>query len=456
MPLPPSKRVSVKRSNPHDYPVVAIVGRPNVGKSTLFNRLIGRRRSIVHHESGTTRDFIQEVISWRGNDFLLVDTGGVQFAAAKTLESSIDEQARQFLTRADILLWVVDLQSGPAPLDYDLADILRRSEKNIIVVPNKADRGTQGADADVFMRMGFKEMIPVSAMHGHGTGELLDAVVTRLPLNEQREVLKPDFYIAIVGEPNAGKSTFLNQILSEDRAIVSEIPGTTRDSIEEIIPWRGKTIGLIDTAGMRARSKQKEVSGFFSMSRTREAIQKADIVLLFFDAERGFLESSKRIARLICDEGKGLVLVANKWDKVDRGESRYEEILKKWLPFLGKPRMAFVSALEGKNLEAPLDSALELWKFYCANVATKSLNDFLKWVSAKNPPPPTVKLKFMVQYKTRPPSFTIFAKNRKRIPVEYFLYLRNRLVERYKLEGIPIVLHFKEAEAQEKEGAGKS
>jgi len=448
MPFPPLK----PRPGEPVYPVVAIVGRPNVGKSTLFNRLVGRRRAIVHHESGTTRDFIEEVISWRSKEFLLVDTGGVHFAAKKTLESAVEAQARRILQDADILLWVVDLQSGPAPLDHDLAEILRRSGKNVIVVPNKADRGTQDAEAAIFMRLGFKEMIPVSALHGHGTGELLDAVAGRLPVKAIQQALKPDFYIAIVGEPNAGKSTFLNQILKEERAIVSEMPGTTRDVIEELIPWRERWIGLLDTAGMRARSKQKEVSAFFSMSRTREAIQKADIVLLFFDAERGFLESSKRIARLICDEGKGLVLVANKWDKVRGAKNRYEEILKKWLPFLGKPRMEFISALDGANLEGPLDAALALWKLYCSNIPTKSLNDFLKWVSAKNPPPPTVKLKFMVQYGTRPPSFSLFVKNMKRIPAEYFLYLRNRLVERYKFEGIPVLIHWKEAEYKEKEG----
>lgn len=433
-------------------PIVAIVGRPNVGKSTLFNRLVGRRRAIVHHESGTTRDFLEETISWKGRSFRVMDTGGVQFSTGKTLQSAIEAQARKILNQADILLWVVDLQTGPQPLDYDLADVLRRTRKRVLLLPNKADRGDRYSDSVAFSKLGFKEIIPVSALHGHGTGELLDAVVQFLPDIQFAAVAKPDFYIAIVGEPNAGKSTFLNQIVEHERAIVSEIPGTTRDSIEEIIGWRGRPIGLIDTAGMRVRSKMKEVSGFFSMSRTREAIQKADIVLLFFDAERGFLEGSKKIARLISDEGKGLVVVANKWDKVKGSKERYEAILKKWLPFLGKPRMEFVSSLEGTNIRAPLDAAVEVWKLYGSTIPTKSLNDFIAWLMMRNPPPPTVKFKFMVQYATRPPSFSLFTKNRKRIPDEYFLYVRNRLVEHFGLEGIPVVIHLKDSAAAEKEG----
>ncbi len=426
-------------------PRIAIVGRPNVGKSTLFNRLLGYRKAIVHKESGTTRDYVRETFSWLGRTFCLVDTGGFEFATRQTLQSGIEKQVEQAISDSDLLLWVVDVSTGPLPLDERLAEKLRRSHKKVFLVINKADNPAKDFHDSNFFRLGIADMFPVSALHGLGTGELLDRIVHEFPHREDTKMVDPLFTVAIVGEPNSGKSTYLNQLLKQERVLVSDLPGTTRDSIEEVIVWEGKSVQIIDTAGLKARSKVKEVAAFFSLARTREAIQKADVVLLFFDAARGFLKNSKTIARLIYDEGKACILVANKWDLVKGFKNEYELALKRGSRFLEFFTIVFISALNRQGIENPIEKAYVLWRASQRKIPTKDLNKFLKIATEKNPPPPTLKFKFLVQKGSKPPSFVLFAKHRNRLPESYFLYLENQLVRYFGFEGIPIRIFVREA-----------
>ncbi len=439
---------------PPFFPIVVIVGRPNVGKSTLFNRLVGRRKAIVHEVSGTTRDFIRDTVSWNGKFFSLVDTGGIQFAKPGTLQVLIESHAQRTITQADLILWVVDAQAGPQPLDEALANTIRLSNKKTLMVANKADNSIQGSEISSFFKYGFKDILPVSALHGHGTGELLDQIVGELPSAEFQEIKKPLFTLALVGEPNCGKSTYLNQILHEERAIVSDEAGTTRDAIEEQFKWKGKLINLIDTAGLRARSKIKDSVVLFSLARTRDAIQKSDVALLFFDVTADFTKNSKSIARLISDSNKACILVANKWDLVQASKTLYESRFKKQNPFLAPFRLEFISALRGTDIYKPLEDAMNLWEACQKRISTRELNDFIGKVTSRKMPPPTVKLKFIVQTGVKPPTFNLFVKHPKKLDENYLLYLRNQIVKHFAFEGMPVHIHIKDAGQTQRRSGG--
>ncbi|HNV86694.1 MAG TPA: ribosome biogenesis GTPase Der [Candidatus Omnitrophota bacterium] len=431
---------------PGSLPVVAIAGRPNVGKSTLFNRIVGRRKAIVQKEKGTTRDSIQEAVSWQNKAFLLTDTGGLEFAPKNTLQAAVESQAEEALRNADLILWVVDEQEGIIPLDERIAEKLRRADKKIILVSNKSDSAARDfRDSDCY-RLGIPDVFKVSALHGHGTGDLLDRIAEILPDSDGYSPNPWEFTLAIAGEPNSGKSTYLNRILGKSRALVSSVPGTTRDCITETLSRDGRTIRIVDTAGFRTRDKVKEASTFFSISRTQQAIQESDLVLLFFDATRGFTKTSKVIAGLVRDAGRGVVLVANKWDLSEKGKDSYAEEFKEDIPFLTECPLEFISALNGENIEAPIRSAFALWENYARRISTRALNETLRQILRRKPPPPPAKISFLLQTGVRPPSFVFFCRHLKRIPDHYALYLKNSLSEKFRLGGLPIRIRLKEAD----------
>jgi GTP-binding protein len=424
------------------YPVVTLVGRPNVGKSTLFNRLSGSRVAIVHAAAGTTRDIVRKTISWKGRSFELCDSGGILSAAQDSLQKAVEQQVLRAIRESELIIWVVDVNEGIHPSDQELAPLLRRSAKKVILAANKADHPSPQHGLD-FYRLGFKEVVPVSAIQGHGSGELLDRIASFLPCGAV-ESDKPSMTLAIVGEPNSGKSTFVNALLREERALVSSVPGTTRDALEEHLRWNDQVIALVDTAGMRSRNKIKEPVGFFSLSRTREAIQRADVVLLLFDASAGVTKATKDVFRLIWDSGKGCVLVANKWDLVSVSKKEFEEGLLHAAAFWQGMKLETMSALRGDGVDRPVRAALAIAEISRSKIPTKKLNDFLVRAVRRNAPPPTVKFKYFVQTGINPPAFLLFVKNLRRLPENYVLYFRNRLIQDFKLEGVPVKISVKE------------
>src|SRR5919108_5641571 len=332
--------------------VVAIVGRPNVGKSTLFNRLVGERIAIVEDLPGTTRDRIYAPVEWRGREFSLIDTGGLHDPNAGQMEAAVRRQAETAIREADAVLFVVDAQSGILPVEHDVADLLRRSGKPVLLVANKADSWRGEAQAAEFYELGLPDLLSVSAIQGIGTGDLLDAVVERLPAEEHEEATV-DPRVAIIGRPNVGKSSFLNALVGHERAVVSEIPGTTRDTIDTVIEFDGRRVVLVDTAGIRRRGRIEEGIEKYALLRTAQALERADVAILLTDASEGVTAQDVHIAGYALEAAVGLVLAVNKWDVVDRGSEMTEaaeaDIARE---FHFAPWMAhrFVSAKTGRNV----------------------------------------------------------------------------------------------------------
>jgi len=425
---------------------IALIGRPNVGKSTLFNRLIGRRQSIVQRESGTTRDRVSAVISWTGRKLKLIDTGGMLLGKQDAMQSAIEVQVKDALEEADLLIWVCDITEGVVPLEEKISAFLRKEDKPIILVANKADDPQLFTGTADFYRLGHTNVIPISAMHGYGTGDLLDMAVDLVPEVEPDDSKVSQVSIAIIGEPNAGKSTYLNQLLGRQRTIVSDVPGTTRDAIEEQFEWQGREITLVDTAGYRQKRKIKDAAMFFSMSRTKQAIQAADVVLILFDAETGFTKVTKQMFQFTEQEGKCCVLVANKWDLVEKDPPLYEKELKEFFGFLKHIPMQSISAKNGDNIVGPMSRAVTLWQKSMRKLGTHELNKFLKAMKQRNPPPPTVTFKYITMTGYAPVRFTIYGKGFRRLDTNYRLYIENQLIEKFRLFGLPIRLRFKEEE----------
>lgn len=428
--------------------LVAIVGRPNVGKSTLFNRFYGKRKAIVQKEEGTTRDVIKANISWNDKKMVLMDTGGINFSDKDLIQTQVQKQVDIALREAGIILFVVDFQAGMTALDLRVADKIRKEGKDkTFLVVNKVDDFKSKHRVNEFYELGFERQLWISALHNTGMDDLLDEITQLLPadpLPGSPPQPEHDLSLGIVGEPNVGKSTYFNKLVLTERSIVTNIPGTTRDPVDEIILCKGKRIRLVDTAGYFARKKVKDPSSFFGLSRTREAIQESDVVLLFFDAERGFQAASRMIAKLINDTGKPVVLVGNKWDLVKSSKREYEEALKAKVGFLDDLPFEPVSGLNRINIGRPLEKAVALWEASKTRVAARDLNEFMKKLSISSRMPPAVKINLILQTGSRPPSFTIFAKNSHRMLENFQAYIRKQLIAKYGLQGIPIRLRIKE------------
>ncbi|HYJ12312.1 MAG TPA: ribosome biogenesis GTPase Der [Thermomicrobiales bacterium] len=441
-------------------PIVALVGRPNVGKSTLFNRLIGERRAIVQNEPGTTRDRVYGDADWVGVEFTVIDTGGLmddsEIAVAtnsEDLETYIAEQTRSqasaAIAEADVIVFVVDITRIPTAGDAEIAEMLRRADKPVIVGANKADSVNRREMLFEFYELGLGEPIGISAYHGNGTGDLLDKIVENLPNAEEEEATEGP-RIAIVGRPNVGKSRLLNALLGEERSIVSELPGTTRDSLDTQIEWEGEPLTLIDTAGIRRRGRVEHGIERVSVMRSMRAIDRADVVLLLIDATEDFTAQDLHIAGYVEEQKKGLVVVVNKWDLIEKDSHTMEDYrtrARRQLDFMNYAPVVFISAKLGLRVGQVLDAALQVIEEREKRVSTAQLNKVLKDAVAKHQPPSRpgkwVKFFYATQADVAPPTFLFFCNDPKAIHFSYRRYLENELREAFGFVGTPLRLSFR-------------
>lgn len=429
--------------------IVAIVGRPNVGKSTLYNRLVGGRDAIVDDFAGVTRDRKYGYSDWNGKKFTVVDTGGFVSGSEDVFESAIRSQVRIAVEEASIIVFMVDAATGLTEYDEDIAKMLRRSNKPVFLVVNKVDNPERMLDANEFWSLAFEEVFFVAAVSGSGTGELLDAITEKIA---EEEVLPPDLpKIAIVGQPNVGKSSLTNALLGEERNIVTDIAGTTRDSIHSRYTKFGKDFLLIDTAGMRRKAKVSEDLEFYSVMRAINVIDESDVVILVIDATLGIESQDLNIFRLATERKKGIMILVNKWDLMQKETNTardYEAvILERLRPFSDVP-VLFVSALEKQRIFRAVEIALEINENRRQRIKTSVLNEFLEEVSAKYAPPAyrghLIKIKYMTQLPLYYPAFAFFSNHSKQIPENYRRYLENEMRKKFNLKGVPIALVFKD------------
>ncbi|HEU0168424.1 MAG TPA: ribosome biogenesis GTPase Der [Chloroflexota bacterium] len=430
-------------------PIVAIVGRPNVGKSTLFNRLIGARQAIVEDIPGTTRDRIYGDADWAGRVFSVVDTGGIATDDEDVFTALIEEQAQQAVEDADVIVFMVDARAGVSQADADVAERLRRAEKPVILVANKADTEEQLHASVDFYELGLGEPLAVSASHGLGIGDLLDAVVGRLPA-ELQEDEQDVFKVAIVGRPNVGKSSLLNALLGEERSIVSEVPGTTRDAIDTPIEYEGEQLVLIDTAGIRRRGRVEQGIEKYSVIRSLRAIDRCDAACLVVDAGEMLTAQDVHIAGYVRDASKGLLLVVNKWDLIPKTETtitEYQDEIKRQLNFADWAPSVFISAKTGQRVERVLRAVLKIKEERAKKVSTSELNHIVAEATRRHHPPGDkgrqLKLFYATQAGINPPTFLFFVNDPKLSHWSYMRYLENQLRERLGFEGTAIKLALK-------------
>jgi len=423
---------------------VAVVGFPNVGKSTLVNRLTGSRDAVVHETPGVTRDRKEVVCEWSGHRFLLVDTGGVDIADSSPLTRQVADQARTAIAEADLVLFVVDTRAGITPGDEELAAILRHSHKPIFLIANKIDEPGRESEALEFHRLGLGDPIPLSAVHGHGTGDLLDAIVTRLPGSGPTEAGDDAIRVAILGRPNAGKSSLLNALLGEERVIVSEQPGTTRDSIDTVLKRGDQTFVLIDTAGIRRKQKQRQGVEYYSGLRALQAAERADVVLVLVDASQGVVEHDLSIADIARKSMSSTLVVLSKWDIAEVG---IEEVRERLEPRLRqRPPIVAASAKTKRGVGKVLDRVEELYAKHTARIPTGELNRFLGELREARQPPSRngkrLNLLYGTQTTVRPPRFRFFVNDPGLITRDYGYWVENQLRDRFDLEGVPVPIDF--------------
>jgi len=433
-------------------PTVSIVGRPNVGKSTLFNRLIGERQAIVHDEYGVTRDRHYGESFWNGHDFTVIDTGGYLPDEANVISEGIREQVHIAIEESDVILFVVDVEHGINTLDKSVANLLRRVEKPVLVVVNKSDNEERALNAVEFYELGLEEVFPVSAISGTGTGDLLDRVVELLPEKPEGAVVDKNPRIAFVGRPNVGKSSLMNALLKSERCIVTDIPGTTRDSINSKLHYNGKEYTLIDTAGLRKRAKVKENIEFFSNVRTDRAIRDSDIVILILDAMQGFDTQDKRIIREAEKYNKGIVIALNKWDIVP---DKNTNVLKEFETYIyDRIRtstyipIVSISAMTGMRIERVIDVAEMVIQERRKKISTPKMNDFVQKVLKERQLPmkrgQQLKIQYALQVKSAPPVFKFFMNNPQELPPNYRRFIEHMLRKEFDFTGVPITMVFRQ------------
>jgi GTPase len=423
---------------------VAVVGFPNVGKSTLVNRLTSSRAAVVHETPGVTRDRKELLCEWAGTEFLLIDTGGVDIADPSPITRSIADQARAAVAEADLVLFVVDAQIGITPGDEEVAQILRESRKPVFLLANKIDDPARDAAALEFHRLGLGDPIPLSALHGHGTGDLLDAIVARLPGSGPAQVPEDAIRVAILGRPNVGKSSLLNAILGEERVIVSDVPGTTRDAIDTVFERGGTTFVLVDTAGLRRKRRQRQGIEYYSELRALDAAERADIALVLVDASEGLVDQDLAVADVARKANCATLVVLSKWDvgqvKVEDVRPRLEHRLRQ------RPGMVTVSAKTGRGVARLLDRVEQLFARDTARIPTPQLNRFLEELRAARQPPSRdrrrLNLLYGTQTRTRPPRFRFFVNDPSLVTRDYGYWVENQLRERFELQGVPVSIDF--------------
>ncbi|MEZ4675465.1 MAG: ribosome biogenesis GTPase Der [Caldilineaceae bacterium] len=456
-------------------PVVALVGRPNVGKSTLFNRLIGKRVAIVEDLPGTTRDRIYGETDWNGVGFIVIDTGGLEApseigaarlrqqgalplaSASADFVKPIQNQAQVAIDEADVILFVVDGMEGLTAADADVADVLRLSNKPIFVVVNKTESTERQLNAVEFWNLGLTEPHPISAYHGDGTGDLLDLVVAALPQYPVDYEEEKHIGIALVGRPNVGKSSLLNALLQSERAIVSEMPGTTRDPIDTELTFNGETLVLIDTAGIRRRGSIEAGIEYFSVLRSMRSIDRADVALLLIDAEEGVTAQDAHVAGYVLERHKGLVVIVNKWDALEKDTNTmvtFERQLREELKFLAYVPVIFISAKTTQRVHRVLPAAMEVIEARRHRLTTSEFNTILRTAYDKAMPPSRggrhVRLYYGTQVGTEPPTFVIFVNDPELIHFSYERYIENSIRAYYPFSGTPIRIHFRQRRNEER------
>ena len=430
-------------------PLVALVGRPNVGKSTLFNRLIEERLAIVEDVPGTTRDRIYADAQWGGTTFTVIDTGGLLPEPTDDLVALVRDQVQIAIAEAEVIVFLVDVKEGVIASDLEIAHLLRRSNKPIILAVNKADNESRRQAAVEFYQLGLGEPCPISALHGTGSGDLLDALLNVLP-PRQPEAEAEGIKIAIVGRPNVGKSSVLNTILGQERMIVNEKPGTTRDAVDSFIEWDGQPVTLIDTAGIRRRGRIARGIERYSVIRALRAIQRADVALLLVDAVEGVTAQDAHIAGYIVEELKGVVIVVNKWDLIEKDTYTMEEYtreIRRVLKFIAHAPLVFVSAITGQRVEKAIDVALRVQRARSYRVPTAQLNKLVEDAVSGHSPPSKRGKRLRIYYATQvgiaPPSFIFFVNDPQLVHFSYRRYLVNQLRQAYDFEGAPLRLSFR-------------
>ena len=432
-------------------PIVAIIGRPNVGKSTLFNALAGQQISIVKDTPGVTRDRIYADVNWLNTQFTMIDTGGIEPSTNDLILKSMREQAEMAIEMADVVLFLTDGKTGLVDADYQVADMLRKSRKKVVLVVNKIDNyDKQMMDVYEFYNLGIGDPFPISSIGKIGVGEMLDEIVHLFPENlEEEEDERPR--VAIVGKPNVGKSSIINKLLGENRVIVSDIAGTTRDAVDTAVTWEGREYVFIDTAGLRRKNKIKEEIERYSILRTVSAVERADVVMLVIDATEGITEQDAKIAGIAHDRGRGMIIVVNKWDAIEKDNNsvkKYTNEIRKVLSFLPYAEIVFVSAKTGQRLPKLFDTLEVVIQNHSLRIATGVLNDILAEAVAMQQPPSDkgrrLKIYYMTQVSVKPPTFVIFVNSKKLMHFSYTRYLENKIREAFGFSGTPLKFFVRE------------
>ncbi len=432
-------------------PVVAIIGRPNVGKSTLFNRLVQRRKSIVHDRAGITRDRVYEMVNWAGRSFILVDTGGFIPQSSGKIESAIRRQVELAIEEADLLLLMVDASEELTSIEHEMANLVRRSDKNFILLANKCDNEQREIQSQAFHELGLGEVFPVSALNGRYIGDLLDLILSKIPVKIAiPEADQTHLSLAIVGLPNVGKSSILNALVGAEKAIVTDIPGTTRDSVDTVIKYYGEPVTLVDTAGIRKRRNVSDEVEFYSVLRAYRSIERCNVTLVVVDAVKGFTRQDAIIVRHVIDQKKGLVIALNKWDLVPKETQtahEYEQaIIAKYgelehYPFL------FISAKTKQRIHTILATAQMVYRNRQRRISTNELNKFFQEVIDRTPPPAVqgkfIKIKYVTQVKSEPPVLVFFCNEPHLIKSEYRRFLDRQLRTAFDFKGVPVTITFR-------------
>lgn len=431
-------------------PIVAIVGRPNVGKSTLVNRISQQNDAIVHEMRGVTRDRSYHRADWNGVDFTLIDTGGIEMGDEDAFQGSIRNQAFEATREADVIVFLVDGKTGINADDEEVARILRKSDKPVFLAVNKLDTPGRLDEMWEFYQLGLGDPWPVSATHGHGTGDLLDEIVDELRKVEVDNVEEePSINVAIIGRPNAGKSSLTNRLTNNDRSIVSDVAGTTRDAIDTVVEHEGEIYRIVDTAGLRRKSLIDEDVEYYGFVRAMRAIDRADVALLVIDGTLGLTNEDQRVAGYAAERGCAMVIVLNKWDIVEGPEAKAEvrERIEDRMTFVGYAPVVAISALTGKRVDRIWDAINKAYANYSASIPTNQLNTFLSEIRESghtiSKGKAILRMKYVTQTSTCPPEFTFFANRPDIVDDNYERYLENRLRKAFDLEGTPIRLKFK-------------
>jgi len=447
-------------------PVVAVVGRPNVGKSTFFNRVLGRREAIVHDAPGVTRDRNFSLADWAGRHFFLVDTGGVIEGSDEPLDRQVRDQALLAMDEADVILFMVDGKVGVHPMDEKVAELLRGRDKPVLVVVNKMDNLPSDTGHHDFWRLGLGEPLPVSSISGKASGDLLDRILDALPPEVPMEEEPGTLRIAVVGKPNVGKSSFVNRLFGEERMVVSDVPGTTRDAVDSTLHYHGQRLVFVDTAGLRRQSRIDESVEYYSSLRTARVIQGAQVCVVLIDATEGLTKQDIQILEQAWEAGCGVILGVNKWDLVEKDTNTapaFEKSLAEKVPFLQWIPTLFLSALTGQRVRKALDMILEVETQRTRRIATHEVNEVLEQLVGRQPPPHVggraVRFKYATQADTHPPTFVLFSNLPEELPDHYLRYLTNGFRRAWGFMGVPLRLRLRSTAKEEHRygrGGGRS